>query len=279
MDKGEKQVWIHNRDVAEVVGLPQKEFVKSLAHLRRLFFVGLGQFRFVPQSEADYQNNVRVWKFVHGEGNALHSQHFFDSIQTELVFTVTMPRWLWLFLRHTSEERMMHPGVLLMAHSYITCPESRPLLETYSLREMHREMLDVVNHYFAELKDFCVEEHEPRHYEWKLYMEDRFHQAFVDYVGDSIVYDFITRITNASNFFEEDPEWAAHGVTLKGYGISHTDYQVLETQHPYSVYEMKKDQEQPLQMMVKWLVEVCSLDESLRFPDWSDGRPCPLEKN
>lgn len=260
--------WHFNQEVAKQVGLSNRAFVEKIKHLRRLYMVGISHFNIIPLNAEQWEENERLWDFVHNDQNLLNEREFSFLLGPNLVFLAEMPKWLWLFLKHSPRHAIHNPGCLWLAGGYVLFPEARSNMEHFIYRPVFEEAKQLARRYFPELIDHQVENNDKMFYLYENYFEEAFHEAFTDLVGNSIIYNKIKPDTYGSPWFEDEFEYSMYFRELViHYGLSFLDFHQIDQAHPYDGKDVKRhDQDAAKERIRRWFIKLALLNPGLPFP-------------
>src|SRR5690606_6784572 len=193
MEGSENIILYNTRIYEEEDTLSPVDFLQKVQRVKRIRTSRDLLFTFYPRTSREMSRNMKLWEFVNGNTNAL-------NYENHKYFIIMMPKWLYLFLRYTPQDKVINAITTALTGLYAADPDQRLKMEQKLDRSLFLNIKENYNNHFSEIEDFSfiVEQ------DWKLadeindvYFEKRkrfitqFDYFFRDTCGNPLIVPFI----------------------------------------------------------------------------------------
>jgi hypothetical protein len=191
--EGNENIILYNTRIYEEEDLSPREFLEKVGRVKRIRTSRDLMFTFFPTSERDMERNMRLWEFVNGNTNAL-------NYENHKYFIVMVPKWLYLFLRYTSQAQVTNAIATALTGLYAGDPDQRQAMEEKLERSLY---LKVKENYFAHFSDFedftfivaqdwkLADDINDHYFEMRKKFITRYDYFFRDHCGNALILPFI----------------------------------------------------------------------------------------
>lgn len=145
--EGNENIILYNTRIYEEEDLSPGEFLKKVQRVKRIRTSRDLLFTFYPRSSREMDRNMKLWEFVNGNTNAL-------NYENHKYFIVMMPKWLYLFLRYTPQEKVLNAIVTALTGLYAADPDQREKMEQKLDRTLYLKVKNNFDTHFSAFQDF-----------------------------------------------------------------------------------------------------------------------------
>lgn len=145
--QGNDNIILYNTRIYEEENFSPEEFLTKVQRVKRIRTSKHLMFNFYPTTKKDIERNMKIWEFVNGNTNAL-------NYENHKYFIVMVPKWLYMFLRYSTQEQVINSMVVALTGLYAGNPEHRQKMEEKLERSLLIKVKDNFEKHFKSFEDF-----------------------------------------------------------------------------------------------------------------------------
>lgn len=189
----QENIILYNTRVYEDDNLSPQFFISKVRKVKRIRTNRDMLFTFYPRTEREMERNMKLWEFANGNHNAL-------NYENHKYFIVMMPKWLYLFLRYTPQQKVVDAIVMALTGLYAGDPDQRPKMEEKLERSIYLRVKENFHNHFAEFENFSfivaqdwklADEINDEYFEKRKRFITQFDYFFRDHCSNPLILPFI----------------------------------------------------------------------------------------
>ncbi len=189
----QENIILYNTRIYEEDNLSPQYFIKKVQKVKRIRTNRDMLFTFYPRSTREMERNIKLWEFVNGNHNAM-------NYENHKYFIVMMPKWLYLFLRYTPQEKVIDAIVTALTGLYAGDPDQRQKMEEKLERSIYLRVVDNYRKHFSEFESFSfivaqdwkiADEINDEYFEKRKRFVTHFDYFFRDHCSNPLILPFI----------------------------------------------------------------------------------------